>query len=76
MNVNYFQLIMSVIRDFRVIVTLVAALVIIEFAKFITAYRKKPARPKKVKAPKQAPAPAPKPEAAEGGEGGGEGAEG
>ncbi len=58
---------MGVITDIRVIITIVAALFIIEFAKFVTSYKKKPPRPKKVKAPK-APPPAPKPEApAEGG---------
>ncbi len=67
MNVNYVKLVMGVITDIRVIITIVAALFIIEVAKFVTSYKKKPPRPKKAKAPK-APPPAPKPEApAEGG---------
>ena len=52
MKVNYVQLVMGVITDIRVIGTIVAALFIVEFAKFVTSYKKKPARPKKPKAPK------------------------
>lgn len=74
MNVNYLQLIMAVIKDFRVIATIIAALMIIEFAKFITSYRKKPPKAKKAKAAK-APPPAPAPEASgtEGGDAGSSG---
>ncbi|WP_027729261.1 hypothetical protein [Treponema sp. C6A8] len=68
MNVNYVKLVMGVITDFRVIITIIAALFIVEFAKFVTSYKKKPARPKKEKAPK-APPPPPKPEAPAEGEG-------
>lgn len=70
MKVNYVQLIMGVITDIRVIGTIVVALFVVEFAKFVTSYKKKPPKPKKPKAPKAEPAPAPKPE--EGVEGGGE----
>lgn len=69
MNVNYVELILSVIKDIRVILTIVAALFIIEFAGFVTSYRKKAPKPKKAKAAKAAPAPA-APAPAEGGEGG------
>ena len=68
MNVNYVELILGVIKDIRVILTIVAALFIIEFAGFVTSYKKKAPKPKKAKA---APAPAPAPAPAEGGEGGG-----
>ena len=71
MNVNYVQLILGVIKDIRVILTIVAALFIIEFAGFVSSYRKKAPKPKKAKPAKAAPAP--KPAAPEGGEGGGEG---
>ncbi len=73
MNVNYVQLILSVIKDIRVIATIVAAFLIIEFAGFVTSYQKKAPKPKKAKAPKAAAAPAPAPESApaEGGDGGG-----
>ena len=72
MNVNYLQLIMGVIKDFRVIATIVAALMVIEFAKFVTSYKKKPPKAKKPKAVKAAPPPPPAPEASgtEGGDGG------
>ena len=71
MNVNYIELILGVIKDIRVILTIVAALFIIEFAGFVTSYKKKAPKPKKAKAAKAAPAPAPAPAPAEGGEGGG-----
>lgn len=54
---EYIKLILNVLKDFRVIITVVLMILVIEFAKFITSYRKKPPKPKKVKAPKEAPAP-------------------
>ena len=72
MNVNYVQLILGVIKDIRVILTIVAALFIIEFAGFVSSYRKKAPKPKKAKPAKAAPAPKPAaPEGGEGGDGGG-----
>ena len=46
---EYISLFISVLTDFRVIVTVVAMLLVIEFAKFVTSYRKKPRKPKKKK---------------------------
>lgn len=72
MNVNYVQLILGVIKDVRVIATIIAALFIVEFAGFVTSYRKKAPKPKKAKPAKAAPAPKPAaPEGGEGGDGGG-----
>lgn len=77
MNVNYVQLILGVIKDIRVIVTIIAALFIVEFAGFVVSYRKKAPKPKKAKPAKAAAAAAPAaaPAPAEGGDGG-EGAAG
>lgn len=47
---EYLKLILNVLKDWRVIVTVVVVVLIIEFAKFITTYRKKPAVPKPKKA--------------------------
>ena len=75
MNVNYIQLILGVIKDIRVIATIVAALFIIEFAGFVASYRKKAPKPKKAKPAKAAPPPKPAaPEGGEGGDAGGDGA--
>lgn len=63
MKQNMVHLIISVIKDIHVIATLIAALVIIEFAKFITSYKKKAPKPKAKKAAKPAAAPAPAPAA-------------
>lgn len=53
-------LILGVLKDFRVIGTLIVMLVVIEFARFVTNYTKKAPRPKIAKsAKKSAPAPAP-----------------
>lgn len=50
--------ILKVIIDIRVIATVIVMLFVIEFAKFVTTYKKRPPRPKKAKsAPKAAPAP-------------------
>ena len=67
--------IIGVLKDFRVIGTVIAMILVIEFAKCVTTYRKKPPKKKGKKAAK--PAPAPKEEKkeekpAEGGEAGGE----
>ena len=67
--------IIGVLKDFRVIGTVIAMILVIEFAKYVTTYRKKPPKKKGKKAAK--PAPAPKEEKkeekpAEGGEAGSE----
>lgn len=58
---NFFKVILGVLLDWHVIVTVVAMLLVIEFAKFVANYTKKPPRPK-VKKNKNAPAPKPKKE--------------
>ena len=52
---SYFHIILGVLTNFYVIGTAVAMILVIEFAKFVTTYRKKPPRPK-VKKAKTAPA--------------------
>ena len=54
---EYFSVILGVLKDFRVIGTLIVMILVIEFAKFVTTYKKKPAKPKGKKAPKATPAP-------------------
>ena len=71
---DYFPVIFGVLKDFRVIGTVIVMILVIEFAKFVTTYKKKPP---KAKAKKAAAAPAPKEEKkeekpAEGVEAGGE----
>ena len=71
---EYFPVILGVLKDFRVIGTVIVMILVIEFAKFVTTYKKKPP---KAKAKKAAAAPAPKEEKkdekpAEGAEAGGE----
>ena len=71
---DYFPVIIGVLKDFRVIGTVIVMILVIEFAKFVTTYKKKPPKPK---AKKAAAAPAPKEEKkeekpAEGGDAGGE----
>ena len=61
---DYISMSIAVLKDFRVIITMVVMIIVIEFAKYIASYRKKTRRPKvkkgKVKAPKAAaPAEAP-----------------
>jgi len=60
-STNYVHIIIGVIKDVRVIGTVVAMLLIVEFAKYVTTYKKKAPKPKvkKVSAPKPAPAPEP-----------------
>ena len=54
---DYFPVILGVLKDFRVIGTVIVMLLVIEFAKFVTTYRKKPPKPKNKKASKAAAAP-------------------
>lgn len=54
---DYIPLILGVLKDFHVIGTFIVMILVIEFAKFVTTYRKKPPKPKNKKAPKAAPAP-------------------
>ena len=54
---EYIPVILGVLKDFRVIGTVIVMILVIQFAKYVTTYRKKPPKPKKGKAPKQAPAP-------------------
>ena len=61
MKVDTVHIIFSVIKDIRVIGTVVVAFLIIEFAHFVTSYKKKPPKPKRPKPAKAAPAPAPAP---------------
>ena len=71
---EYFPIIFGVLKDLRVIGTVIVMLLVIEFAKYVTTYKKKPKKPK-VK--KGAAAPAPKEEKKEEkAEEGGEAAEG
>ena len=46
---QYISLFLSVLKDFRVIITVVVMIFVIEFAKFVTTYRKRPPKPKKSK---------------------------
>ena len=55
----FFDIVATVLKDWRVIVTLVVMLFVMWAANFILKYKKKP---KKNKKGKKAPAPAPKPE--------------
>lgn len=57
--------ILGVIKDIRVIITIIAMLVVIEFATFVINYTKKAPKPKKQKNSKKAPAPKPAEPAAE-----------
>ena len=43
---EYFPVIFGVLKDFRVIGTVIVMIIVIEFAKFVTTYKKKPAKPK------------------------------
>ena len=54
---EYIPVVLGVLKDFRVIGTVIVMILVIQFAKYVTTYRKKPPKPKKGKAPKQAPAP-------------------
>ena len=69
MKINFKELmpvIIGVLKDWRVILIVVAMIFVISFAKFIVNYQKKPKRAGKKK--KAIAAPAPKAEGSEGGE--------
>ena len=51
---EYIPVILGVLKDIRVIGTVIVMILVIEFAKFVTTYRKKPPKPKKSKAAKAA----------------------
>lgn len=58
MSINeYIHVILGVVTDIRVIATVIVCILVIEFAKFITTYRKRPPKPKvkkvKTEEPKQ-----------------------
>ena len=59
---DYFPVILGVLKDFRVIGTVIVMILVIEFAKYVTTYKKKPPRKKGKKGAKVAAAPAPKEE--------------
>ena len=54
---EYFPVIFGVLKDLRVIGTVIVMILVIQFAKFVTTYRKKPPKPKKAKTAKAAQAP-------------------
>ena len=54
---DYIPVILGVLKDFRVIATVIAMILIVKFAKFVTTYKKRPPKPKNKKAPKPVPAP-------------------
>lgn len=58
-----FSLILHVISSWKVIVTFVAMIMIISFAKYVTVYTKKPGKDKKAKKAAVVKAPAPEGEA-------------
>ena len=59
---DYFPVILGVLKDFRVIGTVIVMILVIEFAKYVTTYRKKPPKKKGKKGQKAAQAAAPKKE--------------
>ena len=54
---EYFPVILGVLKDLRVIGTVIVMILVIQFSKYVTTYKKKPPKKKGKKAPKQAPAP-------------------
>ena len=72
---DYFPVILGVLKDFRVIGTVIVMILVIEFAKYVTTYRKKPPKTKGKKAPKPAPAPKEEKKEEKSEEGGDSGAE-
>ena len=54
---DYFPVILGVLKDFRVIGTVIVMILVIQFAKYVTTYKKKPPKPKGKKAPKPEAAP-------------------
>ena len=53
---DFFDLVLNILKDWRVIVTLVAMLFVMWSANFILTYKKKPRKKKKGKAAPPAPA--------------------
>ena len=62
----FFAIVTSILKDWRVIVTLVVMLFVMWAANFILKYKKKPKKSKKSKAPAAEPAPKPAEEKKEG----------
>ena len=54
---EYFPVIFGVLKDLRVIGTLIVMILVIQFAKYVTTYKKKPPKAKAKKGAKAAPAP-------------------
>ena len=54
---DYFPVIFGVLKDFRVIGTVIVMILVIEFAKYVTSYKKKPPKPKNKKGAKAATPP-------------------
>ena len=67
---GYLSVILGVLKDFRVIGTVIVMILVIEFAKYVTSYKKKPPKPKKGKAAKEASAPKAEEKPTENAEGG------
>lgn len=68
---DYIPIILGVLKDFRVIGTVIAMLLVVAFSKYIINYTKKPKVPKQKKAPapkKEPPKPAEGEEENEGGD--------
>ncbi len=53
---EYLSVILGVLKDFRVIGTVIVMILVIQFAKFVTTYKKKPPKPKNKKGSKAEPA--------------------
>lgn len=53
----YLPIILEVLKDFRVIGTVLAMIVVISFAKYVCTYKKKPPKPKGKKVIAQSAAP-------------------
>ena len=54
---EYFPVILGVLKDFRVIGTVIVMILVIEFAKYVTSYKKKSPKPKNKKGAKAATPP-------------------
>lgn len=50
---QYLKLCLSVLKDLKVIGTVVVGILILEFARYVTSYKKKPPKTKVAKAPKK-----------------------
>lgn len=62
---DYLPIIFGVLKDFKVIGTVIVMLFVVAFAKYVINYTKKPKVPKAKKAPKAAPKKEPQAEEAE-----------